>query len=472
MANPTLLTTPFCAIGEKNEIPVVQPAEGDGRFNQYTGFPSETSIPTINGGKNVSRQDMNGAFYFLSNILFQVQKGKIFEWDSNQDYYTPALVLYNNTIYFCKADIEAGGVTPTEDTTHTYWIKLVDYLYGIMKTEHTIQYTDVQGTPTKLSQFSNTETDFQNGAQVTTAVSTAVNPIMDKTPQAIWDKTTNEYADKDWVNSSINAIAAYYITKNAAGDPFNTVAELVNATSYYCGGVKRTPTRNDYAVVLRDENHDGHSTRYTYNNQWEYQYTYNLQFTEVQMKAINSGIDSTLTAQITTNKNNIELKANAADLATVAFSGDYEDLNNPYVLPIATKGVLGGVKQGDGVLVKTDGTLTIDTSTLVNVFDWTQLNTSEKMHNNGTSGVIDLANGRVQVTTATTIKMPVPLPNCCTWVTLWCNSGSVTFDTSLANVYFEDGNTPPAGTGVYVYTLASIGGNAWYCMFTGRYPTA
>jgi len=83
-----------------------------------------------------------------------------------------------------------------------------------------------------------------------------------------------------------------------------------------------------------------------------------------------------------------------------------------------------------------------------------------------------LSNGRVQITTATTITMPKPLQNCATWVTLWCNSGAVTFDTSLAPVYFEDGNDAPAGDGVFVYTLASIGGVGWYCLFTGMYRTA
>lgn len=50
-----------------------------------------------------------------------------------------------------------------------------------------------------------------------------------------------------------------------------------------------------------------------------------------------------------------------SDLATVAFSGDYNDLTNkpnftPYTLPPATAGVLGGVKIGAGLAVTVDGT--------------------------------------------------------------------------------------------------------------------
>lgn len=58
-----------------------------------------------------------------------------------------------------------------------------------------------------------------------------------------------------FVNSSVENVAAYYITKNAAGDAFNTKAELTGASTYYSGGSVRVPTRNDYAIVLHDETH-------------------------------------------------------------------------------------------------------------------------------------------------------------------------------------------------------------------------
>ena len=56
-----------------------------------------------------------------------------------------------------------------------------------------------------------------------------------------------------FVNSSVENVAAYYITKNAAGDAFDTKAELTGASTYYSGGSVRVPTRNDYAIVLHDE---------------------------------------------------------------------------------------------------------------------------------------------------------------------------------------------------------------------------
>ncbi len=103
--------------------------------------------------------------------------------------------------------------------------------------------------------------------------------------------SSNQLADKDYVNDSINSVTAFYITKNAAGDQFATRAELVNATTYYSWWVARVPTRNDYAIVLDDETHNDEVTRYIYNNGWEYQYTINESpLTQAQINALNSGI--------------------------------------------------------------------------------------------------------------------------------------------------------------------------------------
>lgn len=106
--------------------------------------------------------------------------------------------------------------------------------------------------------------------------------------------TSNQLADKAYVNDSINSITAYYITKNAQGDQFATYAELAAATTFYSGGVVRVPTRNDYCIVLDDENHDHACTRYIYqNNQWEFQYIVNeTALTQAQLNALNSWITS------------------------------------------------------------------------------------------------------------------------------------------------------------------------------------
>lgn len=118
---------------------------------------------------------------------------------------------------------------------------------------------------------------------------------------------SNKLADRDWVNSTINSLAAFYITKNAQGDPFDTLAELQSATVFYSGGSVRVPTRNDYCLVRVDEEHESASCRYIYQGgQWEFQFVVNeTAFTEDQVKAINSGITQEKVAQIQDNTNDI-----------------------------------------------------------------------------------------------------------------------------------------------------------------------
>ena len=131
------------------------------------------------------------------------------------------------------------------------------------------------------------------------------NAVYDKIQTVVWDINTinwkipsaasssNQLTDKNYVDSSINSVSAYYITKNAAWDQFATYAELSSATTFYSGWVVRTPTRNDYTIVLADETHDNELTRYIYNNGWEYQYSINESpMTQAQLDALNSGITS------------------------------------------------------------------------------------------------------------------------------------------------------------------------------------
>lgn len=113
----------------------------------------------------------------------------------------------------------------------------------------------------------------------------------------------NQLANEAFVNSSINNMAAFYITSDAQGAAFPTHASLIEATTFYSGGKVRVPTQNDYAIVLADETKprgaDGNypTTRYSYqggvypNGQWDFQYVVNnTSLTQAQVNAINSGI--------------------------------------------------------------------------------------------------------------------------------------------------------------------------------------
>jgi hypothetical protein len=107
--------------------------------------------------------------------------------------------------------------------------------------------------------------------------SAAIATINSKIPSAA--SVSNQLADKEWTDDEIDTYAAYYITYTAAGAAFPTRAALTNATVVYSGGAARTPTRNDYAVVLADETHGGAEWRYIYtvaagatSGQWDAQY--------------------------------------------------------------------------------------------------------------------------------------------------------------------------------------------------------
>lgn len=165
--------------------------------------------------------------------------------------------------------------------------------------------------------------------------------------------STNQLADKDFVNSSINSMAAFYITSDAEGDPFDTKAALV-AGPWYNQGQLRTPTNNDYALVTEDETHDDKTSRYLYDGtQWIWQYTLNnTTFTQAQIDAINSGITSTLVTQIGTNESNItSLQNNKQDNLS---QGDGITITNNTVINSGVRSVSTGQNNGT-ISVNTNG---------------------------------------------------------------------------------------------------------------------
>lgn len=158
-------------------------------------------------------------------------------------------------------------------------------------------YRDLTNKPT----INNLTTSAQQAAinsGITSALVTQITTnkndittINGKIPSAA--TSSNQLADKAFVNSSINALAAFYITSSAAGAAFASKAAL-DAGPYYSDGQLRTPTKNDYAIVSSDETHDNACTRYSYTgSQWAFQYVVNdTPFTQAQLDAINSGITS------------------------------------------------------------------------------------------------------------------------------------------------------------------------------------
>lgn len=145
--------------------------------------------------------------------------------------------------------------------------------------------------------YNKQETDEKIG-DLGDTVNGRISPIEAKIPaQASAD---NQLADKSYVNSSLNSIAAFYITKDQAGNAFETKAQLFDATTVYSGGETRVPTRNDYAIVRVDETQSNATTRYIYQNGWQFQYVVNeTALTSDQLKSLNSGITAELVAKLT-----------------------------------------------------------------------------------------------------------------------------------------------------------------------------
>ena len=120
-------------------------------------------------------------------------------------------------------------------------------------------------------------------------INNKINSIEEVIPSSA--TASNMLADRAFVNSSINNMAAYYITASASGNAFGDHARLISGPWYFQGEL-RTPTLNDYALVIEDETHDNKSARYLYDGaQWAFQYTLNnTEFTQDQINAIDSTI--------------------------------------------------------------------------------------------------------------------------------------------------------------------------------------
>lgn len=140
-----------------------------------------------------------------------------------------------------------------------------------------------------------------------TNLTTRISTVEGKIPAAA--SASNQLADKAFVNSSINNMAAFYITSNAAGDAFPTKTALLSGPYYLKGEIRTNLAFNDYALVTADESKGGATTRYLYDGvQWNFQYIVNNSpFTQGQVDAINSGITAqavTDTAAHLVNKDN------------------------------------------------------------------------------------------------------------------------------------------------------------------------
>lgn len=250
------------------------------------------------------------------------------EWNAAVSYEKLNLVTYRNATFIAKrANVNIPPLdTPNWEET---WMLLksgigissvaVEYAKGDVTSSNPPQSgwsTNLPSPEVRKLLWTRVTISYTDGTS-TVYYSVGVSSAPTKTSDLINDGNgTSPYATEAFTNSSINALAAFFITPTATGDKaFATRSALIAATTFYSGGKARIPTQNDYAIVLADESQakgaDGSypTTRYSYqggtypNGQWDFQYIVNnTSLTQAQVNALNSGIDSRLVEQITTNQ--------------------------------------------------------------------------------------------------------------------------------------------------------------------------
>ena len=216
------------------------------------------------------------------------------DWQANTQYLKLNIVRYNGASYIAKK--QSTGVEPTITT-------------GWQEVWQSVAYDGLVtpiGNYPDMSVGKATQADNDGTGKNIADQFSAIDEVIPSTASE-----NNQLADKAFVNSSINAMAAFYITYNSQGDAFPTRAALLSATIFYSGGEVRVPTQNDYVIVRTDESQpqsvDGSypTTRYSYqggtypNGQWDFQYVVNnTSLTQAQVDAINSGITKELVETI------------------------------------------------------------------------------------------------------------------------------------------------------------------------------
>lgn len=303
-----------------------QYARKNGQWTVVTGGPGGTSDyndlenkPTINGRELVGDQtgDDLGLYTFPDNgipesdldadVVAKLNSRTVATFEYGVSRFEDILAAYN-----------AGKVCELDFDGYKYRLGFIAHWgAAFVGVDYDEMYNGFVYTCLQNNTWQTTEANYASNSYVETkqdiisdlatirsnaATGAAIAP---KVPSQA--SPTNQLADKAFVNSSIQNVAAYYITKDAAGNPFATKAELLAATTFYSGGQVRVPTRNDYLVVLADESKtiaetgENPTTRYIYDNDvWSYQYIVNRSgLTAAQWSVLQSNITAALVEKLT-----------------------------------------------------------------------------------------------------------------------------------------------------------------------------
>lgn len=116
-----LLASAFAADGDKTIPPADSQTAGTGRFSQAKGWTDVNSKPIGEGGIPPRREDINGAFYLLSQFLVFYQQGGIMQYTATLDYEPGNEVFSAGVKYRCLVangpGTAKGVVNPSADKT-------------------------------------------------------------------------------------------------------------------------------------------------------------------------------------------------------------------------------------------------------------------------------------------------------------------------------------------------------------------
>ena len=185
-------------------------------------------------------------------------------------------------------------------------------------------YTDLLNKPTIEDLTTTAQQNALNSGATSTLIGkistneSAITTINGKIPSAA--SSSNQLADKDFVNSTVTTLLARYITSSASGDSFTTHAALLAGPYYLDGTAVATSDlhNNDYAMIMEDETHDNKPARYIWSGtQWSFQYVLNnTTFTQAQVDAMNSTITQNLVNTYNTHVANNDIHVTTTDKNT------------------------------------------------------------------------------------------------------------------------------------------------------------
>jgi hypothetical protein len=238
-------------------------------------------VPASVGSWHITKVYVNAQYPDGSNVTVEASVGAEGVWTAT----LPA----TETSGRVKSgfSILADGIDENGDPITSYILGIADFAVYTrdMKVQpgtvsYQLKYFDTAPDPVKKGDVAPFGGDLKlyNGTAWVGFSAATIGNITESLSE-LADNLAENYYTAAQTDAAIDKIAAYYITYTAQGAAFPTRADLINAQTVYSGGVVRTPTRNDYAVVLDDETHDGAEYRYIYAvadgetvGQWEAQY--------------------------------------------------------------------------------------------------------------------------------------------------------------------------------------------------------